>query len=938
VSLVEHSESIEGTPKNVQLNETSKIISGTIKDPVLSTSKEDIGKNTNSNNVNKLKTDTITIQGSSRSVTLDEALENVVGNIKSDQLETDIVSLTNLDKKVDLERKTKTIVGEDNKINKLESSKINRLGEDNRVELSQTLETIPEQNKVKSLLDEKTLFKLDEKKVKLYDKEIKFSPTDIKSLEKTVEHKAVSETKDVNKLSDSLINGPTQLKVDLETKKGIIEEDNHNSETLGKSELESNTEVVINSGKKTNVSDKFQKEKVSREYDHPDLAQNRKEFSSETGLYENVLGREYDHPESTPTNSHSELNLADKEDIRQVNNDVIRNNNLSSETEIANTTDSFNKSDKTEKALSNQHDDFEDKVYDLVRQFKTTGNTEAYYNFLLHFADNKDNKGFGSKISGLVSAFLGNGSNLSEQRVKQFERLLFETSENYYNALQTRNEAASQPEVDLNNKKYSINRDDSALNSSEELENVLVERAHMKLPKFTTDTSISSYLRFTAEEALRKKHGKIREVLLDEALGVLIAVRSIAEKKTHSSPSQLPGKGSILDVNLSINSGVNKLKKSIKASVATAFDGKDFSQPSNYPEKETLGWEALNQIGAATHENPYKKKVKDKSFWSKLGNTLSNLGKSLLGKSLGEKNYSFKEHYLSGQAGMDITLGDLAGGSATVRSVNELFHALSTHANITTAQNFTSTKLGDRVTTLDSNAYWEIVLAPYVGVLNNNISFLPPITEINYWNIINHKYNTGYTSYIPITGFEMQKSKLTNKTAPLFDGEISFPTSVEYTNEFRISIADDQFKSWRNYFERCAEVAVYSSKPHKAEDYKGNYTGITVVDRNFQIASPYKNISFLCSVYSMTPQYSTINKYNLLLVMKDFAEERTGETDAGGGDLSVTFSIVGENPPEKLDVRQSELDLYSDPGVIGSGARAGSIISNAISTGMGLIK
>jgi hypothetical protein len=88
----------------------------------------------------------------------------------------------------------------------------------------------------------------------------------------------------------------------------------------------------------------------------------------------------------------------------------------------------------------------------------------------------------------------------------------------------------------------------------------------------------------------------------------------------------------------------------------------------------------------------------------------------------------------------------------------------------------------------------------------------------------------------------------------------------------------------------------------------------------------------------MTPQYSTINKYNLLLVMKDFAEERTGETDAGGGDLSVTFSIVGENPPEKLDVRQSELDLYSDPGVIGSGARAGSIISNAISTGMGLIK
>jgi len=46
----------------------------------------------------------------------------------------------------------------------------------------------------------------------------------------------------------------------------------------------------------------------------------------------------------------------------------------------------------------------------------------------------------------------------------------------------------------------------------------------------------------------------------------------------------------------------------------------------------------------------------------------------------------------------------------------------------------------------------------------------------------------------------------------------------------------------------------------------------------------------------MTPQKSTINKYELLLTLKDFIEERSGEIESGGNDLTVAFSIVGENP------------------------------------------
>ena len=46
----------------------------------------------------------------------------------------------------------------------------------------------------------------------------------------------------------------------------------------------------------------------------------------------------------------------------------------------------------------------------------------------------------------------------------------------------------------------------------------------------------------------------------------------------------------------------------------------------------------------------------------------------------------------------------------------------------------------------------------------------------------------------------------------------------------------------------------------------------------------------------MTPQYSTIRRFDLLCVLKDFSEEYSGDVDTGGIDLNVGFSIVGENP------------------------------------------
>lgn len=61
----------------------------------------------------------------------------------------------------------------------------------------------------------------------------------------------------------------------------------------------------------------------------------------------------------------------------------------------------------------------------------------------------------------------------------------------------------------------------------------------------------------------------------------------------------------------------------------------------------------------------------------------------------------------------------------------------------------------------------------------------------------------------------------------------------------------------------------------------------------------------------MNPQYSTLRKFSLLCVLKDFSEDYTGEVDSGGSDLSVSFSIVGELSQD-MDERDSLSDILSD--------------------------
>lgn len=312
----------------------------------------------------------------------------------------------------------------------------------------------------------------------------------------------------------------------------------------------------------------------------------------------------------------------------------------------------------------------------------------------------------------------------------------------------------------------------------------------------------------------------------------------------------------------------------------------------------------------------------------------------------------FKDRYISSY-GIQTTLKELCN-SSKVSSVEDLKSLLLNSEYITTINRVGTSSVNNRFAqTLDSNGCWEIVMEPFVSYeMNGGFSYLPAIQEINTINLAEHGINTGYNKWIPISSFGLQKAKLNSKSISLFDGEFSVPLAAELVNDLTISIIDDQYKSWRNYFQKVMDVSVYNSTPHDENYYKTGYDTVnlssftrnmtvsgkesmdvkevkkqninlvnntlnsnpqltsiysgqwmpTAVDKNAECTALYKNVTFRIKIYVMTQQYSTIRKFDLLAVLRDFSEEFSGDTDYSAGDLNLSFSIVGEDP-----------DHYKDP-------------------------
>lgn len=408
-----------------------------------------------------------------------------------------------------------------------------------------------------------------------------------------------------------------------------------------------------------------------------------------------------------------------------------------------------------------------------------------------------------------------------------------------------------------------------------------------------SDISISRYLRYAAEQAC-KLNGVVnggsttRRLLLEETLAALVFARDYIERLTKSNRDRLPGDdkwyASLINggvgefVNQGINAGRNWLLG--KAGIINP----DKNKPVNRPSADVGEYDRKDYEVTGYRPNSSLKPGK-----------IENTG------------IKFKDYYTGGK-GLYTTLNELCKANVP-STLAELKEDLKNAPYITTPDKFgsfskngSSRKFGSY--SLDTNAYWEVILEPLCcEKLNGGLSFLPSIQEINVMNKLQHGIVTRYSKWIPFISFDLQKSKMIGKSLSLFDGEINYPSSVELTNELRLTVVDDEFKSWRQYFQKCMEVSVYNSTPHKEKDQFYEKTTdsllqdlarLTIVDKDVICIAFYKNITFNIRIYLMNPQYSTVRYYNLLCVLKDFSEEYNGDTDGGAQDLNLTFSIVGE--------------------------------------------
>ena len=444
----------------------------------------------------------------------------------------------------------------------------------------------------------------------------------------------------------------------------------------------------------------------------------------------------------------------------------------------------------------------------------------------------------------------------------------------------------------------------------------------------------------------------VRQYILKNTLMALVLARNKLERATGTDRSRLPGGGAILEGIQSLVQGgaTGLIGGGIESTLRAGFNsipkfidrlakGVDTAVPQNRPDgrrniftgelekTKTKKLKRLNEESIAYASNTQIKKrlnnisdLKNQAqaamtLGATIGDAAAMISGKVLSEALGDKlkdaadtaksihkgNVVFNTSDYFAGSGIALTLKDLcpkteAGSISTLEDFRE---ALIKSPYITTPWKLMKREDGNL--TLDTNAYWEVVIEPFTSdSQNGGWSYLPSIAEINTENRVEHNHCTRYSQWVPINGFELQKSKLVSKTVGLYDGEISYPVSVEYTNELRLSIVDDQYKSWRRYFQKCADVSTYFSEAHNYSFYKEGYTNFettpTAIDKSMICIAYYKNVTFRIRVYCMTPQYSTIKKFDLLCVMKDFSEEYSGEIEGGGSDLSISFSIVGENP------------------------------------------
>lgn len=433
------------------------------------------------------------------------------------------------------------------------------------------------------------------------------------------------------------------------------------------------------------------------------------------------------------------------------------------------------------------------------------------------------------------------------------------------------------------------------------------------------------YVRFGLENLAdaSQLRGDLRHQMIKTALRAAAYSIDLGKRLLEQEPGRLPGtasagpKGVIRRITNSLKSAAvlindtNALQTVVSNSISSMIDSLAGNLSAKNRPKTTMSSSGQRtKVPTENYDNANGRKslITGLPATLILNSPLTDLPVETAVEDYNGEFINFANNYMYSE-GIQTTLLDLCKLDATDNknaipsTFEDLQKILRESPYITTPGKFGTTDKNEfRAQTLSVTNYWEILIEPFVNEqMNGGFSYLPAIEEINLINQKKHGVNTGYSEWIPFTGFDMTLSKMNTKSVGLYDGEIVYPVSSELTNELRISIADDMYFSWKWYFRTVSEVSVYNSIPHDKYYYEGtsvNYPiAPTYVDKTCHCVALYKNITFRIRIYLMTAQYSTIKSFDLLCVLKDYTETYAGDVDtAGTGDLTLIFSVVGENP------------------------------------------
>ena len=413
----------------------------------------------------------------------------------------------------------------------------------------------------------------------------------------------------------------------------------------------------------------------------------------------------------------------------------------------------------------------------------------------------------------------------------------------------------------------------------------------------TGETNFSSII--SSIKTISASKGEAKAKAIHNTLGAINNLYIQLQSKTKSFSGNLPGTNGALQsaatsiLNGDLTGAINTTYKGIKNVLKPSSN-----DPINVPRNKKDNFFEEGE----DFEDP-RISGTSLSIGGILGKLVGGSNGGEYGWSNGTKTVKWKDRFGTNIPASNITLTELMGiSNAESLDLSDLRDELNKGVGYIT--NYKGNILGTPLNEigLDSNHVWEMTLEPLISdTLNGGFTYLPNIWVMNEINKRSFKVNSSYTRWIPFTGFELQNSKMTNKSLQLFDGDISYPVSLEFTNELRITIADDAIKTFKRYFQMCMECSMYRSNPYV---WNGDSSDPSI-DKNYMEVAMYKNVTWACTIYVMTSGFMCVKKFPLLVTLKDFQEEYSGDIESGPTELALMFSIVGEN---EIDQIPSELD------------------------------